>query len=216
VKYPVLIDVSDQAKQMALTFRQENLFDSNTYKYKKSFLNKLHGNACRIAYVLSLLENQNSNIINDIHMNQAINITKELFPHAEYATNPAGLKSVEAAIKLEEWFRTNQIPLFDYTKAKQALNSEFKDDTVRSALKLLCLNGYIAQIPGQKRTVDYVVHPSIVHPSNLPLEYQYKFQTLIQPGQYVSPVSYQEVSALDPGYSLLTQETAPNGFRSNL
>jgi hypothetical protein len=192
------IPITESARKLALNFRSANECLSSVNKHMSSFLHKLHGLACRIAGILSLIDPYNHNYcVDERHMQQAIQIANELVPHEDFATNPCGLMSIEASKKIEGWYCGYNRVIFDYREAKQALNSKYDRETVQSALKLLCYKFHIVSIPGLKKTETYVVHPGIVNPCHLPQEYQYTYCSLIQQQFLLPPLKH---NLLLPGY----------------
>jgi hypothetical protein len=104
-------------------------------------------------------------------------------------------------MKIEEWYTSRKIALFNDSEAKQHLNSDnYKGETVESALKLLCLQYHLVQIPGLNRTDDYLVHPWIVHPSNLPEQFKVNFQTLLMQQFNIAPVPVYDLMTMSNQY----------------
>jgi hypothetical protein len=201
------IPVTETARQLALNFRSQNIALSVNNKHMSSFLHKLHGLACRIAGILSQIDLDNQSFcVNENHMRQAISIATELIGHEYFATNPCGLMSIEAAQKIEQWYRSHNRSIFEYSDARLGVSSHYGygKETMQSALKLLCYKFHIAQIPGLKRAETYVVHPWIVDPCHLPQEYKYTYCSLIQQQFSLPPLRH---TLLLPSYDIQT-----NGF----
>jgi hypothetical protein len=198
INYPFTIQVSNEARQAAIEFSSRNAAQAKTlHPYMDSFMSKLAGTACRYAGIILLSDpTQKEMVITKAHMDLAIQIASLSIDHARYAIEPIGLQSLEPAIKLEAWYKSRNKCLFSYREAKQGLSSSYNKENVYAALDLLCLQHHLAMIPGPDRSDYYVVHPGIVHPSNLPLDYQFHYQEFLsQQHQLIQlpPLQVQEL-----------------------
>jgi hypothetical protein len=184
-KTPVLVEVSDKAKELNVNFRHHNDWRAkNSHKHMAPFMGKLHGTAARLACVLMNLDfNRTDFVINDTHMSKAIEIANELVEHTEYLTGPFNLRVMNIADRLEQWYiwNNNNNPFFSYREAKQALSSSVKPEELQAALELLIRYNHLLKIPGEKRAFVYVVHPGLLNPPTLPSEYQIQNWPFNQP-----------------------------------
>jgi hypothetical protein len=120
----IIIEPTKEAKQLAVEYDSMNRALAHTNKFMDSYLNKHAGRACRIAAILKVLDpTPSGNDLNEKYLRDAINISQLLVDHGYFAMNPVGFRCIEAAMKIEEWYRSRNIALFNYSEAKQHLNS---------------------------------------------------------------------------------------------
>jgi hypothetical protein len=194
--------LSDEAKHLLLNFAEDCRNAAQTsLKFISTFVLKNVGRAVRLACVLSHLHNPDKLFVSSVEMKYAINICLELQRHAAHASGPAGIISINAAQKIEEWFKCSKTALFDYRQAKQCLNSQkYSPEIVANALNLLCCQHHVICIPGLKRSVNYLAHSILVDPINLPPEYRYQFRAFAVPKRHIQPVTVSNL--LPPGCAL--------------
>jgi hypothetical protein len=128
INYPYIIQVSNEARQAATEFSNRNATQAKSlHPYMDSFMSKLAGTACRYAGIILLSDpTKKEMVITKAHMDSAIQIASLSIGHARYAIEPAGLQSLEPAVKLEAWYKSRNKCLFSYREAKQGLSSSLK------------------------------------------------------------------------------------------
>jgi hypothetical protein len=192
-----MFGIASDAKQKLLEFSNlSKQIAGTSHDSCRSFILKNAGRAVRLACTISILSKDVKETISLKDMEAAINICDILMNHANFASGPNGLVSVEAAKKIETNFKASNTHLFDYRTAKQWLNSnKYSPESVVAALNYLCLHHHISCIPGEKGAPIFVTHPSLVDSCYFPTEYQYQYQTFI-PCRTIHPVSMNDLMPL--------------------
>jgi hypothetical protein len=142
----------------AIYSQYTNQIEKNVLK----FYAKLRSMVSRISLVLSIAENPNLNniFVSEHHVIFAIEITKALLTHADYALNPSGYQAFKTAEKLLDFFKLQS---FSHVTLRYITQQRgFLQNSLLPALQLLEQANCIKKIPGPKRAPAYVIHPNLV------------------------------------------------------
>jgi hypothetical protein len=126
---------------------------------------KFKGTVCRIAALLAIAENPSLEnlVVSECHIQAAIQIGLSLFPHAEYAIDPAGYQALQDAIKIREFLIRESKSGFTERIIQQNVRISDKSN-LHVALQALVQHNTIRQIPGPVKAPAYVVRPDLVPP----------------------------------------------------
>ncbi len=145
--------------------RHNQELTQNGNEHMAAPLRKLHGKAGRIAGVFHLWECFVNGTITDVISDQAIEagiaIAQILIPHTDHAFSPAGLIGVDPADRVLRWIRDTEVPYFDYSTAKSAIDSNLNGDQIKAGLQRLISCCILGKIHDHKGLPYYVVNPQI-------------------------------------------------------
>jgi hypothetical protein len=179
LSYPQYISMDREADRLFQQFRQDNLgLNKNPYnsvpKNLMPFFSKLHGVACRIAGILTvMLSNFKDKLVIIGETAQlAIEIARTISWHANYAFDPDEFPCVHVASDILKWIKGGQYSFFTLRHLERTRSLPDKK-LVHNALTLLQRRNCIGKIKGPKQADFYVTHPSIVNPDCLPDEIKF-------------------------------------------